>query len=180
MAKPMHDIERRQRDIGKARQHQHQRAVEQGDRRAAQDLAEQDGGARQRRDQDLAQEAELAVPDRRHRRLHRGVHDVEHDHGREDELEIGVGHDEADLAVDLAAEIGIEADPHDEHPEQRPADAADELAAVADGALHLAQPDGVDAAQLEHDRRGRAACASATLDGRVRHLVCSPPRLPNS
>jgi hypothetical protein len=37
----------------------------------------------------------------RHRRLHGGVHDVEHDDGRKDELQIGVGNDEADLAVNL-------------------------------------------------------------------------------
>ena len=35
-----------------------------------------------------------------------------------------------------------------EHPEERPADAADELAAVADRALHLAQPDGMQAGEL--------------------------------
>ena len=61
-----------------------------------------------------------------------------------------------DLAVDLAAEIGVEADAEDQHPEDRPADAADELAAVAQRALHLAQPEAVEPAELDQPRRSRA------------------------
>src|SRR5262249_32859389 len=48
-----------------------------------------------------------------------------------------------------------EPDAHDQHPEQRPADAADQLSAVADGALHLAQPDGIEAAELRRERARR-------------------------
>src|SRR4029078_2837741 len=70
----------------------------------------------------------------------------------------------------------IEADPHDQHPQQRPADAADELAAIAQRAFYLAQPAGVESAELRRDgahARGRGGCGPD-------HRVCSPPRLPNA
>ena len=180
------EVGQRHREVGEAGERQHQRAVKHGDGGAAENLAQQDRGARHGRDQHLAQEAELAIPDDGDRRLHRGVHDVEGDHGREQELHIGVGHHEAHLAVDLAAEIRVEADAHDQHIEQRAHHAADQLAAVADGALHLAQPDGVEPARPAAPARAFCASRGGEGGGLFRsdcvcgHRVCSPPRLPNS
>src|SRR5262249_21955586 len=92
----------------------------------------------------------------------------------EDELQVGEGHDEVDRAVDLAAEIGVEPDAQDQHPQDRAADAADELAAIAEGALHLAQPQPVKSSQLDHQRRTPFHRLSPA------HLGCSPPRRPNA
>src|SRR5262249_647360 len=83
-------------------------------------------------------------------RLHRGVKDVEHDDGRKDELQIGVGNDEPGFAVDLAAEVRIEADAEQDHPQDRPAESADQLPAIAQRALHLTQPDRIKRANLPH------------------------------
>jgi hypothetical protein len=54
------------------------------------------------------------------------------------------GHDEPHLAVHLTAEVRVESDAHDQHPQERAADAADELPSVTDRPLHLAKPDGAD------------------------------------
>ena len=151
--------------------------MKQRHRRTAEYLSQQDCRAWQGRYEDLAQEAELAVPDHGHGRLHRRVHDVERNHRGEDELQIGVGHDEADLAVDLAAKIWIEADAHDQHPQQRPAYPADKLAAVAYRALHLAEPDRVEAAALQADRMPKTIVRNRRC---VIHRVCSPPCRPNA
>ena len=145
-----------QGDIGKPGEDQDERAVPRCDGAAAEDLAEQDDPSWHGRDEDRPQEAELAVPDHRHRELDRGVHDVEDDHRREQELQIGVGDDEADLAIDLAAKIGVESDPQYQEPDEGPLDAADQLAAIANGAHHFAQPDAVKTTANAHDRAHEA------------------------
>src|SRR5690348_5691541 len=140
-------------------------------------LSQQDRCTWHRRNEDLTQEAELAVPYHRHCRLHRRVHNVERDHRREDELQVGIRHDEADFAVDLAAEIGIEADAHDQHPQQWPANPADKLAAVAYRTLHLAEPDRVETAALQADRTPKPSLRNHC---HVVHRVCSSPCRPNA
>src|SRR5699024_8740573 len=81
------------------------------------------------------------------------------------ELQIRVWHHEAHFSVNFPPEVRIQADAHDEHPQQRAADAADELAAVPHCAFHFAEPDGVKTVQLGKDRV---------------HRVCSPPRWPKA
>src|SRR5690606_2178168 len=161
--------------VGKARKEQHEAAVQRRNRRAAQHLSEQDHRARHWRDQHFAQEAELAVPDHRDGKLDRRVHDVEHNDGGEQELQVGVWDDVVHLAIDLAPEIGVEPDAKDQQPDQRAADAADQLAAVACGAHDLAQPDAIDAPQengeLAHRRSPRPL---ATLPGSARSRSSRP------
>src|SRR5690606_3142562 len=108
-----------------------------------------------------------------------GVEDVQHDHGREDELQVGIGHDEAHIGHHLTPEIGVEADAKDQDPEQRTRHAADQLALVLYRAFDFAPPDRMYAAGnapgvLETARRGTAR--SLCHDSLLAHP--RPPRPP--
>ena len=90
---------------------EHERDLEQGDGRRPDRLAEDDPGPAQGRHQDLAQEAELAVPDHRHAGEQRGR---QHAHGDDPGVhELDEVHARRHRA-DEVAEAGPEDDQEDE------------------------------------------------------------------
>src|SRR5690606_24118166 len=135
----------------------------------------EDHGARHGRNQHLTQETKLAIPDHRYGKLDRGIHDVEDDHGREEELQIGVRDDIVHLSIYLAAEVWIEPHAQNQQPDQRPAHAADELATVARRAHDLTQPDAIDTSQKDHQLvHRRSPRPLDTLPGSARSLSSRP------